>query len=399
MPARGSTIAGLVLVCAVVACSADADQGSAPATTSSAADVVTTQSTASTVTTTEAPVTSSTSPERLPSTTTVPSTTSSSTSTTQPAPTTTEAARSRPPSVLSRPNGFARFEPLPAWEGDAPLTGLPVDPDVWRRPALAVKIDNSPGGRPQWNVADADLVIEENVEQITRLIAVYQSVVPDRVGPVRSARTSDIDILSGLNRPILAWSGGNPGVTGDVRGAHQYGWLSNLSALQTDCFWRSSTRAAPHNLLLDPACAWNSTTYAGPARPLFARDAGGVPPGRGEDRFTVAMDGIDVTWVWEPTAGRYQRRQRGDWHVDVDGAVIGAENVVELEVEYRPSSADARSPEAVTVGSGRAVVHRGGVAVVGTWSRPDRSQPFTLVADDGTPITLGPGTTFVELER
>ncbi len=127
----------------------------------------------------------------------------------------------------------------------------------------------------------------------------------------------------------------------------------------------------------------------------------GPPPtgGTARARFTVEMDGLDVTWVWDPESGSYLRRQRGDWHTDVDGDVVGAENVVELFIDYQQSDADPRSPEAVTVGSGPARLHRGGVTVTGTWSRPDRFTMFTLTADDGTPMTIAPGTTFVELAR
>ena len=70
-----------------------------------------------------------------------------------------------------------------------------------------------------------------------------------------------------------------------------------------------------------------------------------------------------------------------------------------LEVEYGPSVVDARSPQAVTVGSGPATVHRGGVVVAGTWTRADRFDPFTLTTADGRPLALAPGTTFVELTR
>ena len=175
------------------------------------------------------------------------------------------------PSALPRPTGFARFEPGAGVGGDGRVHRLARRREVTSRAALAVKIDNAVGGPPQWNLADADLVFEENVEGITRFVAVYQTNMPDRIGPVRSARTSDIDILASLNRPILAWSGGNPGVTLAVRGAHTYGWFSNLSAQSSGCFWRSATRGSPHNLLLDPACARDSATLAGPARP-------GVPP-------------------------------------------------------------------------------------------------------------------------
>lgn len=387
-------LAGLVLVAGCSGAEASSPTSTAVATTAPTTSVVdtttTSTSTSLTPTTTEAV------------TTTAESTTSStvtSTTTTVQSATTTEPARSLRPSTLPRPTGYARFEPAGQWEGQAAFTGLPADETITSRAALAVKIDNAVGGPPQWNLADADLVIEENVEGITRFVAVFQTNMPDRIGPVRSARTSDIDILASLNRPILAWSGGNPYVTSAVRGAHMYGWLSNLSAQSTNCFWRSGTRSAPHNLLLDPACARASATLAGPARPIFQHDGGGDVPGTPDARFNVRMDGLDVTWVWDAQAQRYWRRQRGDWHTDVDGTRVGAENVVVLHVDYRQSPADSRSPEAVTVGSGSAALHRGGRTITGTWSRADRFSPFTLLADDGRVLTLAPGTTFVELAR
>jgi hypothetical protein len=85
--------------------------------------------------------------------------------------------------------------------------------------------------------------------------------------------------------------------------------------------------------------------------------------------------------------------------VDADGTRVAATNVVVLDVAYRQSEVDDRSPEAVTVGSGSAVVHRGGVAVAGTWVRADRFSPYTIVGEDGVPVALAPGTTFVELSR
>lgn len=393
---RASGGAGALFVVCALAISACSGDGESAATT-----VPETVTTTSTTTTTEPPTTTTTTTSTSVPTTRRTTTTTTSTSTTTVAPPPgDELARSRPAAPLPRPTGFARFEPGPEWAGTAALTGLPAGPEVTARAALAVKIDNAPGGRPQWNLADADLVFEENVEGITRFVAVFHTDVPDRIGPVRSARTSDLDILAGLNRPVLAWSGGNAGVTTRVRGAHQYGWLANLSAQVTDCFWRSGRRSAPHNLLLDPACAWQSGTYAGAARPVFTHDPSLAPLSRSSDRFTVRMDGgLQVGWDWDAARGTYLRSQAGRPHVDADGEQVSATNVIVAAVDYVQSEVDDRSPEAITVGSGRAVVHRAGEVIAATWSRPDRFSPWTLTADDGSVVALAPGVTFVELSR
>ena len=50
---------------------------------------------------------------------------------------------------------------------------------------------------------------------------------------------------------------------------------------------------------------------------------------------------------------------------------LSTENLVVVYVDYQPSPADARSPEAQTTGSGEAFVFRDGVVAHGTWNRPD----------------------------
>ena len=72
--------------------------------------------------------------------------------------------------------------------------GEPVASDVTSRPIVAVKIDNYRLARPQWGLDLADAVIELNVEGVTRFVALFQTDLPE-VGPVRSARTSDLDLL------------------------------------------------------------------------------------------------------------------------------------------------------------------------------------------------------------
>ncbi|MFM8451505.1 MAG: DUF3048 domain-containing protein, partial [Acidimicrobiaceae bacterium] len=100
----------------------------------------------------------------------------------------------------------------------APLTGAQApDETVIGRPAMVVKIDNHPKARPQWGLNQADIVFEENVEQLTRFAAVFQSQGSDPVGPIRSGRLQDIDLLASLNAPLFVWSGGNSKVTSEIR--------------------------------------------------------------------------------------------------------------------------------------------------------------------------------------
>lgn len=293
------------------------------------------------------------------------------------------------------------YTPKPALDGVAALTGAPADGSVTARPILAVKIDNYGKARPQWALDQADAVIELNVEGISRFVALFHSRVPDVLGPVRSARTADLDLLSAMNRPVFAYSGGNPGVDAWVASASISGVLVDFGAQRNGCYRRSPDRAGPHNLLLDPSCVLARSPSAGPARPLWVIGATANLAGATADTaFTVAMDGVSVGWAWDAVTGTYLRSQDGAPHLAESGAQLAARNVVELAVDYVPSPVDARSPNAVTVGAGTGIVHRDGWAIPVVWSRDAPEAPFTLRDTvTGQPVTLGVGTTFLELER
>lgn len=362
--------------------------------------------TTSTTTTTMLPptTTASTSNSTSNSTSTTPSTTTTTTSTTTTSTTTTTVP---PPTTILDGNGVPVWPPYeikPALDGVAALTGLPADDAVTQRPILAVKIDNRPQGRPQWGLDTADAIIEENVEGITRFVALFHTNLPDRAGPVRSARTGDLDMLAAMNRPVLGWSGGNPGVTAWVRSAASSRLLVDFSAQSNPCYQRTSNRRAPHNLLLDPACAVTSAFEPGPAQPLWAIDAGWTPPEgfvvNPDSSFDVAMDGVTAGWTWEPGFGVYLRLQNGNRHVAISGDQIAVSNVVEIYTAHPPSPVDARSPNPITVGFGPAIIHRDGVAIEGAWTRSTPYEPFSFIdRETGEPILLDEGRTFIELAR
>ncbi len=285
-----------------------------------------------------------------------------------------------------------------------PLTGLPVDDEARAvRPAMVVKVDNHPQARPQYGLNEADIVFEENVESLTRFAMVLQSRDVERVGPVRSGRTQDIDLLGSLDKPLFVWSGGNANVTRAINGSD----LVSLSPTTTknDGFFREKrgSEDSEHTLYARPVDLYAEFTpvYA-PAPPAqftyrSADEAFNGEPATGAD---IQMDGgVQVNWTWDTSSATYLRSMNGKAHNDAVNGQIDAANVVVIEVEYRPSPADSRSPEAQTVGSGAVYVFTSGVLVRGTWTRDDRLQPFSLVDDDGAVIGLTPGRTWVELAR
>ncbi len=122
-------------------------------------------------------------------------------------------------------------------------------------------------------------------------------------------------------------------------------------------------------------------------------------PGTPTYEFDVKMDGVRVHWAYDAGTNRYLRFQDGKVHVTAGAVPITVTNVVVMTCQHIKSPAEPRSSVPVTVGSGRVVVYSGGKAHAGTWLRAVDTDPWTFVADDGTPIYLAPGTTFVELSR
>jgi hypothetical protein len=282
------------------------------------------------------------------------------------------------------------------------LTGLPApDPLVALRRALVVKIDNHPQARPQFGLNAADIVYEENVEGLTRFAAVFHSTDAERVGPIRSARTQDVSLLGSLNKPLFAWSGGNAGTTAALRESD----LVDVGpyAVGGSVYYRDQREdeSLEHTLYSGTDRLWRQAPDGlSPPPPHFEyRSPGEAVRGEASSGVAIAMDGVDVTWRWDGASGLYLRSQNGREHQDATLGQVSAANVVVLEVDYRPSPADEKSPEAQTVGQGAAWVHTGGELVRGSWQRVDRSDVFTLVDVAGRSIRLTPGRTWVELAR
>ena len=280
----------------------------------------------------------------------------------------------------------------------APLTGeLVDDADLLERPALFLKIDNHPAALPQQGLDEADLVIEMLAEfQLSRFAAVFHSTAPEHVGPVRSSRTSDFDLLRAFDSPLYGSSGGNDNVLAGMASLPVHAVTAHS---HTEEYYRDPSRSVPHNLYVDTEdlfalapddadapSPWFSYRAEGDALPAPARPA--------EGRVTVRW-GFPVTFEWDEERQGWRREQDGDPHELANGSVVAPPNVVILTAAYGTSSADPNSPELQSVGEGEALVLTAGHLIPGRWVRSSPQDPPSLFAEDGTPIALTPGQTWV----
>ncbi len=283
-----------------------------------------------------------------------------------------------------------------------PLTGRPGEAPA--RPALVVKIDNAPKARPQAGINQADIVVEEAVEGgITRLFTVFHSQDPPVIGPVRSARSTDIALAAPLNRPLFAYSGANSIFLKLINEAPMVD--IGVNALP-GAYRRERGRPALYDLFSSSSALFGAAPPgAAPPPPIFQYGPA-APGGKPSQGVHLEFRGRVVTlvdWRWDAAKAGWVRTQNGTAQVDTQGAQVTATNVVVQVVPYEDTGIRDQSgepvPEAKLVGEGRALVFRDGMVTEGKWSKVSAEAITEYETADGKPLTLNPGQTWVELAR
>ena len=272
------------------------------------------------------------------------------------------------------------------------------DAALARRPVLALKIDNHPLARPQTALARADVVFEELVEGgVTRFVALYHSELPDSVGPVRSGREVDADLLPAFD-PVLGMSGAAPVVHGLLQAAG----LLVFEEGQADGFSRRPDLPRPHNLFAAP----DNLVAAGAELPAAktpwvieaAEPEGGTPVRAAHVELSPHAD---ADWTWDDETATWTRAEDGMTHEDALGGTQAAATVVVMEVEARPGSrTDAggnRTVDIDVIGEGDATVLRNGRAHAARWRKDGPGHQFVWTTPDGETLPLAPGRTWIEM--
>ncbi|WP_328508102.1 DUF3048 domain-containing protein [Streptomyces sp. NBC_00391] len=270
--------------------------------------------------------------------------------------------------------------------GSAPPTGS----------VLAVKIDNVSAARPQTGLDAADVVYAEQVEGgLSRLMAVYATKFPETVGPVRSARESDLELLRQFDEPTLAFSGAQGKLLPLIGNAPLH---AKTPEDADDAYFRGDEKPAPHNLYLRPGKLIGSPPGADALTTGFrygAAPAGGTP----EDSRTVRYPAARFTFTWSDDSRRWQVSMDGTPTITTDDSRVAPATVVVQYVTIRASRfhdyLGNNTPYTETVGSGRAEVLRDGRVYDGNWKRPTPTDGTAFTTTDGTPMNFAEGQVWV----
>ncbi|HET8567904.1 MAG TPA: DUF3048 domain-containing protein [Candidatus Limnocylindria bacterium] len=300
--------------------------------------------------------------------------------------------------------------PAPAASGSAPAaqkavwplrgTNAPSADATGRRPVM-VRVPNDPAARPQSGLAKADIVFELLVEGgITRYALVFHSEEADKVGPIRSARLSDLH-LAPMLRAILAHVGAQTQTLERIREAAKAGQFVDVDQFQSSAaFDRVSDRPAPQNV-------YTSTQRIREAAKDTAKVQ--VPPlafgeskaqGKPATTLTIPYTGSGKV-TYEPSGDGFKRAQAGQPTVD-DGREVAPANVIVIKTEitevpgYVEDEHGSLSLDIRSTGSGPVVVLTAGKRFDGTWERSGAAN-FSFKDASGTPILLRPGLSWVHI--
>lgn len=286
--------------------------------------------------------------------------------------------------------------PEPEHEPVWPLTGVATEDDA-DAPAVSIKVENSPGARPQEGLQQADIVWEELVEGgITRFVATYHSDIPEQVGPIRSIRPMDAPIAGPIGG-VFAFSGGQDGYQQAVADTG----LVMVSQDGGDSgFHRNPERAGDHQLFGDPQ---EFLSQADEPPQLFdyaesAEESSATTAGEEATQADPSFPSSQPGWAWQEDG--WMRSESGEPATD-GGEQIHAANVLILAVDVTDTgdrdAAGTAVLETDLTGSGELHVLSDGHVIDGKWDKGGAEEQLDLTDDDGEPIELAPGNTWVEL--
>lgn len=271
-------------------------------------------------------------------------------------------------------------------------------------PILAVKIDDSIAAQPQIGIDRADVVYIEQVEGgLTRLAAIYSSEIPQLIGPVRSARITDLDILSQYGRVVFAYSGAQSKFLPVIRSAnlHDYGAQRESPSIYT----RDPLRSAPFDMVLRADLLMEKVkrdekviSQSSPNDWIFGgKPLNGLPILEAK----VSWPASTYEFRWSIADNNWSIFNKGVANLSASGPAHHPTTILIQKVKIVPSIYGDKfggvTPHSLTIGSGTGYLLRDGEYFAANWSRVDAQSATTWTAQDGTPLNFARGQVWVAL--
>ena len=271
-------------------------------------------------------------------------------------------------------------------------------------PVLVVKIDDTRAAHPQAGLEDADLVYIEQVEGgLTRIAAVFSSKIPAVIGPVRSARISDIEILEQFGRVAFAYSGAQKKLLPVIAAAN----LENLGAQRQsrEIYSNDPLRNAPTAMMLQAQALMQKVKEQ--QLPVAISKSAGWNFAESFDTGTAIVS-AKVSWpansydaVWSSTEKRWLLSHGGVANLAANGTHLGASTFVIQIVSITPSEYGDKfggvTPFTATVGSGRGYILRDGKYIAALWNRPTPDVGTSWKTTSGEEIPFAAGQIWIAL--
>lgn len=305
----------------------------------------------------------------------------------------------------------------------APLTGaLLTNPAALAHAAVAIKVPNLRLEYPQIGLNEADIVFcQPNGDAYTRFCAVYHSKFAESVNPVRSMRPVDVPLLAPM-RPVFGNTGAANWVENYVNHHKQYLESLPFMAVQgTGAYGIDRKRVIVVNgqrmydraVVVHPKVLLKLAKRMKTAPPSlylpFATGDDKPSTATGKPAKTIAIpysrgNTYDMGYAYDAKTNKYLRVEPWGPHIMTDNQRVTADSVLIIRARWYMgkifAGGGADDPIVDIVNKqGSFYYFNGGKYVVGTWSKGNVADLFKFTCQDGTPLKVAPGRTWIELPQ
>jgi hypothetical protein len=265
---------------------------------------------------------------------------------------------------------------------------------------MAVKFDDTRAAHPQEGVESADVVFITQVEAgLTRLMGIYSSNYPDQVGPIRSARISDIDILAQFGRVGFLYSGAQSKLRPVIGQAN----LENLSAERNppSIYFNDPGRFAPYSMMVRIPLLLEKSENVDLVKPIGWEHGELSDLAKRVEKVKIKWPNASYEAIWNEKKERFDLNFGGSPNLAKSGKRLGSNMMIVQFVEITPSEYGDKfggvTPKTKVTGSGRALLLRDGTVTEVNWSRQSPTAPTSWTLSNGELAKFATGQVWIFL--